>query len=235
MSLPELRQQARVSSEATKMFDLIKLSIRARIEDFDAFFNTYFYDDRVSFFEKQKYRLRKLLFESESHEANEAQDLGQELRINIISESPMSEGPEPKVFRKDFIAEAKINSSKPIESSKEVNKNGKDRGNTAKKKKVFEEAPKSARLAPASSKKEPPQVEQKTIYSVAMNQQDYDQFIEFKKQQEPEVKPLAKSYVEHKAVVRNGQQNAISDKDARLAKSNNKEPKKEGVLNKFRK
>lgn len=217
------------------MFDLIKLSIRARIEDFDAFFNTYFYDDRVSFFEKQKYRLRKLLFESEGHEASEAHDLGQELRINIVGESPMSEKPEPKVFRKDLIAEAKINSSKPIESSKEVNKNGKDRGNTAKKKKAIEEAPKSARPVPASGKKEAPQVEQKTIYSVAMNQQDYDQFIEFKKQQEPEAKPLAKSHIEHKAVARNGQQNPIGDKEARLAKSNNKDPKKEGALNKFRK
>ena len=45
--------------------ELLKISIKARIEDFDRFYAFNFQDLRISFFEKQKFRLRKLL-----HEAN---------------------------------------------------------------------------------------------------------------------------------------------------------------------
>ena len=40
------------------------MSIRARIEDFDNFYDNHFQDFRMPFFEKQKFRLRKLLAES---------------------------------------------------------------------------------------------------------------------------------------------------------------------------
>ena len=44
--------------------ELLKISIKARIEDFDRFYNYNFQDFRISFFEKQKFRLRKLLHEA---------------------------------------------------------------------------------------------------------------------------------------------------------------------------
>lgn len=42
---------------------MLRLSIKARIEDFDAFFKRNFVDYRAPIFEKQKFRLRKLLSE----------------------------------------------------------------------------------------------------------------------------------------------------------------------------
>lgn len=48
---------------AQKHLELLKISIQARIEDFDEFYKANFADPRVSFFEKQKFRLRRLLFE----------------------------------------------------------------------------------------------------------------------------------------------------------------------------
>ena len=42
---------------------MLRLSIQARIDDYDEFYKLHFMDPRVSFFEKQKYRLRKLLFD----------------------------------------------------------------------------------------------------------------------------------------------------------------------------
>lgn len=47
-----------------KNLELLKISIRARIEDYDNFFKHNFTDYRIPFFEKQKFRLRKLLFEA---------------------------------------------------------------------------------------------------------------------------------------------------------------------------
>ena len=54
---------------ALKALELLKISIKARIEDFDRFYDKNFQDFRISFFEKQKFRLRKLL-----HEASNAQN-----------------------------------------------------------------------------------------------------------------------------------------------------------------
>ena len=51
--------------EAIKHFELLKISILARIDDYDEFYKRNFLDDRISFFEKQKFRLRKLIYESE--------------------------------------------------------------------------------------------------------------------------------------------------------------------------
>ena len=46
-------------SEAKRNLEFLNVSIRARIEDFDNFYNTHFQDFRMPFFEKQKYRLRR--------------------------------------------------------------------------------------------------------------------------------------------------------------------------------
>ena len=51
--------------------ELLKISIKARIEDFDRFYATNFQDFRISFFEKQKFRLRKLLHEASVKKAGE--------------------------------------------------------------------------------------------------------------------------------------------------------------------
>lgn len=52
--------------EAIKHFELLKISILARIDDYDEFYKRHFLDPRISFFEKQKYRLRRLIYESEN-------------------------------------------------------------------------------------------------------------------------------------------------------------------------
>ena len=44
--------------------EFLNVSIRARIEDFDNFYDHHFEDYRIPFFEKQKFRLRRLLAES---------------------------------------------------------------------------------------------------------------------------------------------------------------------------
>ena len=51
--------------------ELLKISIKARIEDFDRFYNKNFQDFRISFFEKQKFRLRKLLHEASASDLKE--------------------------------------------------------------------------------------------------------------------------------------------------------------------
>ena len=47
------------------------MSISARIEDYDSCYKSNFNDPRISFFEKQKYRLRQLLFEAENGQQDE--------------------------------------------------------------------------------------------------------------------------------------------------------------------
>lgn len=45
---------------------MLKISVKARIEDFDAFFKRNFTDYRIALFEKQKFRLRKLVNDVQS-------------------------------------------------------------------------------------------------------------------------------------------------------------------------
>lgn len=61
-----------------KNLEMLKISIKARVEDFDNFFKKHFTDDRIPFFEKQKFRLRKLL-----HEAEEGTRIPRELNIRF--------------------------------------------------------------------------------------------------------------------------------------------------------
>ena len=67
--------------EAVKHFELLKISILARIDDYDEFYKRNFLDQRISFFEKQKFRLRKLIYECE-HGSTKV------VRREIIVESP---------------------------------------------------------------------------------------------------------------------------------------------------
>ena len=57
--------------------ELLKISIKARIEDFDRFYDKNFQDFRISFFEKQKFRLRKLLHEASVSSAKEKEEIPQ--------------------------------------------------------------------------------------------------------------------------------------------------------------
>ena len=52
--------------QSRKSLELLRISIKARIEDFDSFFKRNFTDYRIPLFEKQKYRLRKLIHESQN-------------------------------------------------------------------------------------------------------------------------------------------------------------------------
>ena len=47
-----------------KQLEFLNVTIRARIEDFDIFYAKHFQDYRLPFFEKQKYRLRRLISDS---------------------------------------------------------------------------------------------------------------------------------------------------------------------------
>ena len=51
------------NKEAYKEYELLKISIKARIENYDEFYKANFHDSRIAFFEKQKFRLRKLIHE----------------------------------------------------------------------------------------------------------------------------------------------------------------------------
>ena len=51
-------------AKASRDLEFLNVSIRARIEDFDNFYDDHFQDFRMPFFEKQKFRLRRLLAES---------------------------------------------------------------------------------------------------------------------------------------------------------------------------
>ena len=71
--------------------ELLKISIKARIEDFDRFYDKNFQDFRISFFEKQKFRLRKLLYETsnfgrEDDAAREGVSESNELEIRFQNE-----------------------------------------------------------------------------------------------------------------------------------------------------
>ena len=49
---------------AARDLEFLNVSIRARIEDLDNFYDEHYHDFRMPFFEKQKFRLRRLLAES---------------------------------------------------------------------------------------------------------------------------------------------------------------------------
>ena len=51
-------------SKAMTDLEFLNVSIRARIEDLDNFYDENSHDFRLPFFEKQKFRLRRLLAES---------------------------------------------------------------------------------------------------------------------------------------------------------------------------
>ena len=50
--------------KAARDLEFLNVSIRARIEDLDNFYDENYSDFRMPFFEKQKFRLRRLLAES---------------------------------------------------------------------------------------------------------------------------------------------------------------------------
>ena len=62
---------------------MLKVSIRARIDDYDVFFKKNYHDHRISFFEKQKFRLRKLLSEDNTYNRSRINEVhaGKELKI----------------------------------------------------------------------------------------------------------------------------------------------------------
>ena len=66
----------RGNEDALRKLELLKISIKARIEDYDASYKKHFQDNRVAFFEKQKFRLRKLLHESKNFEELSNGELG---------------------------------------------------------------------------------------------------------------------------------------------------------------
>lgn len=88
--------------------EFLNVSIRARIEDFDNYYVLHFQDFRTPFFEKQKYRLRRLLAESVAVDGYEID--GDELEIitdeqleqvkkeTIISEVTYSQYTERKML-----------------------------------------------------------------------------------------------------------------------------------------
>lgn len=47
-----------------KELEFLNVTIRARIEDFDNYYASHFQDYRLPYFEKQKYRLRRLIADS---------------------------------------------------------------------------------------------------------------------------------------------------------------------------
>ena len=55
---------ARGETKYRKELEFLNVTIRARIEDFDNYYNKHFQDYRLPYFEKQKYRLKRLVAES---------------------------------------------------------------------------------------------------------------------------------------------------------------------------
>ena len=89
--------------EAIKHFELLKISILARIDDFDEFYKRNFLDERISFFEQQKFKLRKLIYNSEHGpnkvvrkeiEVDPMANMGKNLKTQ---EMPAVEQPEPEI------------------------------------------------------------------------------------------------------------------------------------------
>lgn len=74
-------EAAKGRANAVKDLELIKISIRARIEDYDNFYKLHFTDGYIGFFEKQKFRLRRLLFE-----ATEVKKVSRELEMRMGAE-----------------------------------------------------------------------------------------------------------------------------------------------------
>lgn len=71
---------------AFQHLELLKLSIQARIDDYDEFYKLHFMDPRISFFEKQKFRLRKLLHDSHFPITNANQELFyRELELKLVN------------------------------------------------------------------------------------------------------------------------------------------------------
>ena len=112
--------------DAIKSLELLRISIKARIEDYDNFFKQNFSDYRISYFEKQKFRLRKVL-----HEANEGELYGEE--GGVVKELEMKyvlNGTKNNFTKSNrFAGTGKTGKSKtPVKKKKLGLKSGKDTG-----------------------------------------------------------------------------------------------------------
>lgn len=121
----DLREQAsKGNTQAVKNFELLKISVNARIEDYDHFFNKKFMDQRISFLEKQKYRLKRLIYDSQQ-EAKENQP-AKELFLGL--QSQMLEL-EQKATEEQQRKLQKMQMTKPVEPEVKSKSLLKTRGN----------------------------------------------------------------------------------------------------------
>ena len=72
--------------------ELLKISIKARIDDFDQFYTQNYFDHRIFYFEKLKFKLQKLLYQKEnitkediSFQNTEIEELENELPLVFVN------------------------------------------------------------------------------------------------------------------------------------------------------
>lgn len=163
--------------------EFLNVSIRARIEDFDNYYSEHFQDFRTPFFEKQKFRLRRLLAESMASEGNPYQ--GDELEI--VTDEQLQQAKkdtimnEPKYAnyreRKELHQVSRIRTGERVDGLGSSGANDKDvkRGRIEDSIKRLGSPPRRYQIGEAEIRKRMAQ-EEDLIYSIKMTADEYEQY-----------------------------------------------------------
>lgn len=182
--------------------EFLNVSIRARIEDFDNFYDHHFEDYRIPFFEKQKFRLRRLLAESlitdphfdETRELEivsddllEANRRGADMGGSVggvgstIGGSAMRGSPSKNTLMGGK-PNAASTSKSPLRSTHD---------NREKKKNMIAES--VDRLSSPPSRKGPVEKEEDLIFSIKMSKEEYNNYRQAREKAKTEVPPARPS------------------------------------------
>jgi len=162
--------------------EFLNVSIRARIEDFDNYYSQHFQDFRTPFFEKQKFRLRRLLAESMASEGNPYE--GDELEI--ITDEQLQQAKKDTIMSEPRYANYRDRKSLHgigrIRTGQQLNTDSGGLLDSKKKKARIDDSivrlsspPRRVQIAEAEIRRSQAQNED-LVYSIKMTQDEYDNY-----------------------------------------------------------
>lgn len=186
---PDLLLSARDGdSKANRDLEFLNVSIRARIEDFDNFYDNHYQDFRMPFFEKQKFRLRRLLAESMITDPNFDETyviVNDSKELEIVSDDMLEAGRKGatgdtsaiSALNKTGMAATKMSASKsPLRTTNESRERRQQMLNESSKR--LSSPPKKP-MATFNDKDED------LIFSIKMSKEEYAQYLKTKEAANP--------------------------------------------------
>lgn len=152
---------------------MLKISIKARIEDFDTFYKNNFHDFRIFFFEKLKFRLRKLLHQC---------DFEVEQNLNILKKKNINNDIENLEKFDDEFTIKFVNQKKGQKLLKKE-KIKKSRRSISRSSNVSRKSISKTRNLKSKSKTKkksttPLKKKKNVIYKIKMNKNDYKEYLD---------------------------------------------------------